>query len=56
MRSGPRQDPYSWTYTLAAGDKQTAIELAVAEFEAIARLSQVGWVRKVIAVEVDAVE
>lgn len=51
-RTGPRAAPYRWTYRLLADSEQTARRRALAEFEAVTRLSSVGWSREVVAVDV----
>lgn len=51
-RAGAKPEPYRWTYKLQAPSEQQAVDLAVAEFQHIARLSSVGWVREIVAIEV----
>jgi hypothetical protein len=54
MVNGPKRDPYRWVTTLVADDRSMAERLALEEFEAMARLSSVGWVRRVVQVATES--
>ena len=51
-RYGPKRAPYSWTYEIMAPDEQEAARLALLEFQDTARVSSVGWIREVVAIQV----
>jgi hypothetical protein len=51
-RNGPQDAPFNATYDIKAVDEAAAITLSIEEFHATAKLSSVGWVRKIVSVEV----
>lgn len=51
-RAGAKREPYRWTYEVPASSQDQAVDCAVAEFHRMARLSSVGWVREIVAIEV----
>lgn len=48
---GPKPEPYFCTYVVTALDSEHASRLAMREFDELARLSSVGWVRHVVRIE-----
>jgi hypothetical protein len=55
-RNGPQEAPFNAIYNINAVDEAAAIVLATEEFHATARLSSVGWVRKIVCVEITDAE
>jgi hypothetical protein len=51
--NGPKDDPYFWTQIVFAVDPEHACRLALREFEQMARLSNVGWIRKILRVDTE---
>jgi hypothetical protein len=51
-RNGPKEEPYVGIYNVTAVDEAAAIALAIEEFHLTAKLSSVGWVRKIVSAEV----
>ncbi len=49
--AGCKAEPYRWTYRVFAPDEANARELALREFEEMARLSSVAWVRRVVRID-----
>lgn len=52
LTSGPKKDPYSWTYRITAESEERSIALALEEFRMMERHSSVGWVRVITGTEV----
>jgi hypothetical protein len=50
--SGPKAEPYRWTYEIVAVDAGEAQRKAVREFRAIEQQSSVGWAREIEDVEI----
>jgi hypothetical protein len=51
--AGPKPEPYFCSYVVTAVDAEHARRIALREFDTIARLSSVGWIRKVVKVEAE---
>lgn len=51
--TGPRPDPYVWTFTVRARSKKAALALATDEFRDMERQSSVGWVRVIVSTTVE---
>ncbi|MHB8876998.1 MAG: hypothetical protein ACYC8T_25155 [Myxococcaceae bacterium] len=52
VRSGSKDQPYSWRYRISAGSEDEARAGALGQFAALAEVSSVGWVREVVGVRV----
>lgn len=52
LKTGPRREPFSWTYRIAADTEERAIALALEEFRTMEKHSSVGWVRVITGTEV----
>ncbi len=52
LESGPKKDPYSWTYRIEAETEERAISMALDEFRMMERQSSVGWIRVICGTEV----
>jgi len=52
-RTGPRAEPFRWTFTVRANGEEEARRRALREFEEVSRQSSVGWSREVVSVEVE---
>ncbi|MBX5480239.1 MAG: hypothetical protein IRZ16_00095 [Myxococcaceae bacterium] len=52
LNSGPRREPYCWTYRITAETEDRAIAQALEEFRLMERHSSVGWVRVITGTEV----
>ncbi len=46
--AGPKQEPYLFGYDVEAASESEAERSALQEFQEMARLSNVGWVRQVL--------
>jgi hypothetical protein len=51
LQSGPRPEPYSWTYRIHSESEEGAIQQALEEFRNMERQSSVGWVRVITGTE-----
>ncbi len=47
---GRKPKAYSWTYRVHGRSREDAERLALAEFQQMARLSDVGWVREIVGI------
>jgi hypothetical protein len=47
LAAGRRAEPYSWTFEVEAFSADSARREALREFDELARISSVGWVRRV---------
>ena len=54
-RTGGAREPYRFRYRVDAGCGEAAAELALKEFNYIASISGVGWVREIVGLEVSLV-
>jgi hypothetical protein len=53
LATGPRAEPYSWTFEIEALSAEAARNEAMRQFDELARISSVGWVRRVERVVTD---
>jgi hypothetical protein len=56
LAHGKKEEPYSWTYLIAAASADLARAEAVRQFKEIARLSSVAWIRRVERIETERLE
>lgn len=47
LATGRRREPYSWTFEVESHSVEAARREAMREFDELARISSVGWVRRV---------
>jgi hypothetical protein len=50
--SGPKAEPYRWTFEMLATDAADAQRRAVGEFRQVERESGVGWAREIEGIDI----
>ena len=51
--TGPRAEPYRWTFPVDAETTMDALAEAIGAFRDMERLSSAGWHRKIVRAEID---
>ena len=53
MQAGAKPAPYRWTYTIVAAGPEQAQAEAGRQFDETSRLSNVGWIRRIMKIEAE---